>query len=768
MVKNVNLNSLSLLIVMFLTSCNVQTVNNNTIQDSNNINYSNLEPQKINTSISGQVSFNKVNFSENKSNNKDDKFKAKAYESEVIANTEVSVLYPSNYTNTSLANTSIAVGLTDSIGKFNINFEPTFSPIKDQIYILEARKRIGGEGNNVIALKTFIKWTGTTWTSITGTTIYINKATTALGIMSGYSSTILNPSDTIAKLDVTSTSINVSTINTYLTLDKLNAVTNLVDTVITNNQDPISEIKYISNNLTYNNQKILYDGIILLTNISGKVYDVNGNIASGATVTAKSIDPSSTWVGTPQTTGVSGSYTFNNVPVGIKIIIDATQTNWTTQTRTETVANNSTLDPTINVFDFKDQFAIQDAPEIVSISVSNRRLNASSLNDSFDFISKLPINSKPTPQQLADPNQITNVGNIPTNIPITNAALILSITFSEAVNIDDIKNYLRITAQSNFDNKLDSFTIIPTDTDVNFIPSSDSKSVNLYFNKPILTNKINKSKYMIDFSQPFRDLAGNTALNKRYFRFAQNQINDFVTFYVNPDITQPRMTGITARDGGSTALDTIEIRYSESMDSFKQTSYTALLQDPANPSDTTKSLWYRDANTVTPNTTPITSSELDNNATIFGYSSTGNASDFKGSYMIGRVKASDISANTPKTSILGSNTRTPINTAVKSDSINNLLRNVKFNGINVTLELDPSAFDINDRIIVSGANSIIGSYINTTQTPSINESLSVTSINNALVYSTIYDPVGNLLSVTSPSTTSNITVNNSQRVSTAF
>ena len=139
------------------------------------------------TSIEGKVEFPKA-------------FKVKADIKDIAASSTVTLLYPSGFPDPVLRNVAVATGLTDSMGKFHINPSSLFNPKSGEIYLLSAQKRLNGPGNNIQAINTFIRWTGSNWDSITGKSIFINNKTTALAIISSYD--VIPAEETIAKIGI--------------------------------------------------------------------------------------------------------------------------------------------------------------------------------------------------------------------------------------------------------------------------------------------------------------------------------------------------------------------------------------------------------------------------------------------------------------------------------------------------------------------------------------------------------------------------------------
>lgn len=136
-------------------------------------------------------------------------FTTKATLSDVGTKATVSLLYPSS--DPTNPNMTIATGLTDINGNFTINLKPTFSPAINEVFVLEASKRIGGGGNALMSIRTYVKWSGIGWDSMTNSGVFINSKTTALSIIADNNKDKIKPSDTIKRIDNSSgTSIPLS------------------------------------------------------------------------------------------------------------------------------------------------------------------------------------------------------------------------------------------------------------------------------------------------------------------------------------------------------------------------------------------------------------------------------------------------------------------------------------------------------------------------------------------------------------------------------
>ncbi|MFN8578594.1 MAG: carboxypeptidase-like regulatory domain-containing protein [Candidatus Sericytochromatia bacterium] len=534
-------------------------------------------------------------------------------------------------------------------------------------------------------------------------------------------------------------------------------------------EEIISRYKEIYTSISYG--ETITPDIKETATFSGKIFDPNGNLVEGVTVSAKAIDAGVNW-SCNNTQFTNGKYVFRNAPVGARLLITVTKDGWTTRARSEVLKSNLQGDPMVNIFDFSTIYSIQDEPEITMLKVNGRQVNGSSNGDVFLMSSNLPKLTKPTPDQMDNGSQIVGIGNVPSMTGVNSNTLEIEMTFSEPVNIDDVRSNFRIISQSGFDNKTKNFIINSNTPDSQFDISADQKVVTFKTNKAILANKGgDEARYIIDFAQPFKDKTGKLAIDRRYFRFSPSQMNDFAVFSVKNDEVAPKLLGITAKDGVNGENDKLELRYSEPMELISQSSYSAGLADPMEPTNLSRQVWYRDANNLKANTNPIPNTTTDNNATLFGFlnNSDTDTNQFRASYMIGRILASEISStttNTVKASILGNKDRNTNLVPIKANSSNTLIKSSKIQGNIVTLEFDNTAFDKDDRVIVSVANRITGNFVDRNRTPSVNDELSVSTSGTSVEYASIYDPAGRLIDDGDLETRNNIDVNNSQRVAT--
>jgi len=173
-------------------------------------------------------------------------FTLKALFTQIAPYATVSLIYPSDHP--TLANVTVATGLTDVNCNFIINPTSSFVPIIGNVYVLEASKRIGDSGNDSMTIRTYIKWNGTGWNSITTPDIYINSKTTALAVIQNNMKTQVSASDTIGKIDVSNGNSITLDIGSPVLISSTTVtdVSNLVTQVLFNNHDPIEYIKPIN------------------------------------------------------------------------------------------------------------------------------------------------------------------------------------------------------------------------------------------------------------------------------------------------------------------------------------------------------------------------------------------------------------------------------------------------------------------------------------------------------------------------------------------
>jgi Tol biopolymer transport system component len=190
MKKKPNKFYLLLSIITLISSCSLP----------NSYNTPNLKSNKLSTSNINNLQIKgKVEFPSHKTLSKGGLggLKTKATLQDIAPQATVSLIYPHDHA--TLANKTAATGLTDNDGNFTINPDTNLNIPLNAIYVLEAVKRLGNIGNDLITVRTFIKWNGASWDSITNTGISINAYTTAVAAITSLKN--IDPDLTIGKID---------------------------------------------------------------------------------------------------------------------------------------------------------------------------------------------------------------------------------------------------------------------------------------------------------------------------------------------------------------------------------------------------------------------------------------------------------------------------------------------------------------------------------------------------------------------------------------
>lgn len=236
--KKLNILSLLLTLTIVIPSCSTK-VNDLTNKSLLNEKVSNL---RVKTSVTGIVKFPDLLTSDKEGAGN---YKAKAVLSDITSQAIVALEYPPDYIDTTLRGITVATGLTDSTGVFSINPSATFNPAVNQVFVLEAIKRIGSVGNYSITMRTIVRWNGSTFDSITTPGIYIDSNTTALAILASMG--LIASNDTIGQIIVSNGTEQISNITvgtTTVTAAQINSLRALIDQSLANNQDPFASIIY--------------------------------------------------------------------------------------------------------------------------------------------------------------------------------------------------------------------------------------------------------------------------------------------------------------------------------------------------------------------------------------------------------------------------------------------------------------------------------------------------------------------------------------------
>lgn len=499
-----------------------------------------------------------------------------------------------------------------------------------------------------------------------------------------------------------------------------------------------------------------------LATFNGKVFDPNLVPVDGAIVTAKSLDTGVSWVGEQQVT-VGGAYVFRNAPAGSRIQITVTKDGWTTRSRSEVLKSNLQGDPTANVFHFGGAaagdsiYAIQDEPEITMLKVNGRQaLNSGTIN-----AANKPVSDENTGLSGLEPN------------------LEIEMTFSEPVKPADVRNFARIVSQNFAVKASTNFTIDENLSGVT-ITTTDDKTYVFKTNKNVLQERTgNEARYRLEFSQAFRDktdLAGFTTgtATQRLIRYSPAVAANAFLFSVKNDTVDPAVVSMQAQDGGS-GNDKILVTYNEPLEVINQASNAAGLVNPLDPSNTAHSVWAERKGTETLFVNGAGGANRGHSVTVVGFidqaaGTVANAANFKSVYEIGKIVPAGGITNNHRMiglTVAGTADNDPTilgNGAIAAAKGGAGLKSSALKGNQVTLEFNAEAFNRDDRVILSVGRHINGRYSDTRVTPAIDISLNTT--NNASFFS-ITDPAGRSMSTGNGTSSANVSIDDSQRVSTA-
>ncbi|MBO9541445.1 IPT/TIG domain-containing protein [bacterium] len=146
-------------------------------------------------------------------------------------------------------NLTVVTGKTNTDGTFVLSLNG-FTPSANSYFLLEASRGLNNHaaGNTVARFRTILKWTGSAWTSISGTTIAINSQTTAVAIESSLDPVNVPPGGTIGK--VSGTTINASPALTGHPDSEIATLAASIAACLTNDFDPVGSVPAIVPSVT--------------------------------------------------------------------------------------------------------------------------------------------------------------------------------------------------------------------------------------------------------------------------------------------------------------------------------------------------------------------------------------------------------------------------------------------------------------------------------------------------------------------------------------
>ncbi|MBO9541633.1 hypothetical protein J7643_13680 [bacterium] len=151
------------------------------------------------------------------------------------------------------ANAVVATGTTDGGGAFSLNPFVSWTPTTNAVYVLELSKRFEGSNEGAaLRLRTLVSWTGTHWTSVSGTTaagsgVLINAGTTAIAAIQRLRG--LAASNMLGALEPTTGTFVPG--GTGIPAADYTTVKGLVSSTLLANLDPVRHITWSSADGTY-------------------------------------------------------------------------------------------------------------------------------------------------------------------------------------------------------------------------------------------------------------------------------------------------------------------------------------------------------------------------------------------------------------------------------------------------------------------------------------------------------------------------------------
>lgn len=146
-------------------------------------------------------------------------------------------------------NLSIVTGRTNADGTFVLSLNG-FTPAAGSVYLLEASRGLddNAAGNEVARFRTFLTWSGSAWTSISGATIAINAQTTAVAVVSSLDPINVPPSATMNK--VTGTTVNAAPALTNHSVTEISTLAGEMLNYLVQDFDPVYNTPSIKPGIT--------------------------------------------------------------------------------------------------------------------------------------------------------------------------------------------------------------------------------------------------------------------------------------------------------------------------------------------------------------------------------------------------------------------------------------------------------------------------------------------------------------------------------------
>lgn len=236
------------------------------------------------------------------------------------------------------------------------------------------------------------------------------------------------------------------------------------------------------------------------TNLTVYVYDINGNLLDGASITVKDLDKNISF--NTNSNSNNGIAIFKNVPINTVLSISVSKIGYNTKERTEVLKSRNEARIDFGGNTENEAYALQQEPEISKITVNKKLLTDFTLNST-----------------LAMPN-----GTEKPNVILTNDSSInIDLYFSKTVNRESVENSIQVISQAT-KNYPNGILFTKDNKNLYFSWSYNDSSVSVLFgnNYDNLTSIIYKLKVI----QPFYDKSNIFSLKNKSINFNNSQKSD--------------------------------------------------------------------------------------------------------------------------------------------------------------------------------------------------------------------------------------------------
>lgn len=165
-------------------------------------------------------------------------FQTQTLAESVRSRASVSLLYPYNHPDKAFQ--TAAAGSTDTEGKFSLRFPTDFTPISNEWFVLEASRRVEGQASFRQSLRTWVRWTGSRWQSLSSPNMILSAESTALSALINWG--MHDPTNLLGSLDTQSYPIVYNAPTNGPTLAEMTATTHMTQRLLSEQLDPVASL----------------------------------------------------------------------------------------------------------------------------------------------------------------------------------------------------------------------------------------------------------------------------------------------------------------------------------------------------------------------------------------------------------------------------------------------------------------------------------------------------------------------------------------------